>query len=44
MWLPVALLNLGKGEAKGTYTVTGGVVVLRAIFQAVVFKGRKCSF
>jgi putative amide transporter protein len=41
MWLPVALLNLGKGEAKGTGIVTGvvgGVVVLGAIIQAAVFK------
>jgi hypothetical protein len=26
MWLPVALLNLGKGEAKGTGAVCGIVV------------------
>lgn len=41
MWLPVALLNLGKGEAKGTGAVTGfvgSVVVLGAIIQAAVFK------
>ena len=41
MWLPVALLNLGKGEAKGTGAVTGivgAVVVLVAIIQAAVFK------
>jgi hypothetical protein len=41
MWLPVALLNLGKGEAKGTGAVTGivgTVVVLGAIIQAAVFK------
>jgi hypothetical protein len=41
MWLPVALLNLGKGEAKGTGAVTGivgAVVVLGAIIQAAVFK------
>ena len=29
MWLPVALLNLGKGEAKGTGAVTGIVGALR---------------
>jgi hypothetical protein len=41
MWLPVALLNLGKGEAKGTGAATGfvgAVVVLGAIIQAAVFK------
>ena len=41
MWLPVALLNLGKGEAKGTGAATGfvgAVVVLGAILQAAVFK------
>lgn len=41
MWLPVALLNLGKGEAKGTGAVTGivgAVVVLGAIIQTAVFK------
>jgi len=41
MWLPVALLNLGKGEAKGTGAATGfvgGIVVLGAIIQAAVFK------
>jgi hypothetical protein len=41
MWLPVALLNLGKGEAKGTGAVTGFVgvvVVIGAILQAAVFK------
>lgn len=41
MWLPVALLNLGKGEAKGTGVVTGivgAVVVLGALIQAAVFK------
>lgn len=41
MWLPVALLNLGKGEAKGTGAVSaivGGIVVLGAILQAAVFK------
>lgn len=41
MWLPVALLNLGKGEARGTGAVTGivgAVVVLGAIIQASVFK------
>lgn len=41
MWLPVALLNLGKGEAKGTGVATGivgSIVVLGAIIQAAVFK------
>lgn len=41
MWLPVALLFLGYGEAKGTGAVTGlvGVVtVLSAIIQTAVFK------
>jgi hypothetical protein len=41
MWFPVALLFLGKGEAKGTGAVTsfvGIVVVLGAILQAAVFK------
>ena len=41
MWMPVAILFLGKGEAKGTGAVTafvGAVVVLGAILQAAVFK------
>ncbi len=41
MWLPVALLFLGKGEAKGTGAATGFVgvvVVMGAILQAAVFK------
>jgi hypothetical protein len=41
MWLPVALLNLGKGEAKGTGAVcgiVGAVVILGAIIQTAVFK------
>jgi hypothetical protein len=41
MWLPVALLFLGYGEAKGTGVVTGFVgfvVVLSAVLQAAVFK------
>lgn len=41
MWLPVALLFLGKGEAKGTGAVTGfvGIVtVLSAILQTTLFK------
>lgn len=41
MWLPVALLFLEKGEARGTGAVTGfvGIVtVLSAILQAAVFK------
>ncbi len=41
MWLPVALMFLGKGEAKGTGAATGfvgAVVVIGAILQAAVFK------
>lgn len=41
MWLPVGLLFLGKGEAKGTGAVTafvGIVVIIGAILQAAVFK------
>lgn len=41
MWLPVALLNLGYGEAKGTGAATavvGILVVLGATLQVVVFK------
>ena len=41
MWLPVALLNLGKGEAKGTGAATGfvgAIVVVGAFIQAAVFK------
>jgi len=41
MWLPVALLFLGKGEAKATGAATGFVgivVVIGAILQAAVFK------
>jgi hypothetical protein len=41
MWLPVALLNLGKGEAKGTGAVcgiVGAIVILGAIIQSAVFK------
>jgi hypothetical protein len=41
MWLPVAILFLGKGEAKGTGAATGfvgAVVVIGAILQAAVFK------
>ncbi|BCS87910.1 transporter [Pseudodesulfovibrio sediminis] len=40
MWIPVALLNIGKGEAKGTGAVSaivGTVVILGAILQAAVF-------
>jgi len=40
MWLPVTLMNLGKGEAKGTGAVAGFVgvvVVLGAFIQATVF-------
>ena len=41
MWMPVAILFLGKGEAKGTGAVSGFVgvvVVLGAVLQAAVFK------
>ncbi|MDF1556228.1 MAG: hypothetical protein P1P84_24375 [Deferrisomatales bacterium] len=41
MWIPVALLFLGKGEAKGTGAVTavvGAVVVVGAMLQAAIFK------
>jgi len=41
MWLPVAILFLGKGEAKGTGAATGFVgvvVVIGAMIQAAVFK------
>ncbi len=41
MWFAVALLFLGKGEAKGTGAITafvGVVTVLGAILQAAVFK------
>jgi hypothetical protein len=41
MWFPVAILFMGKGEAKGTGAVTGfvgAVVVLGAILEAAVFK------
>jgi hypothetical protein len=40
MWIPVAILFLGKGEAKGTGAVTGfvgTVVVLGAFIQGAVF-------
>ena len=40
MWLPVALLNLGYGEAKGTGAATavvGILVVLGATLQAASF-------
>lgn len=41
MWLPVAILFLGKGEPKGTGAATafvGAVVVVGAVLQAAVFK------
>jgi hypothetical protein len=41
MWLPVGLLLLGKGEAKGTGALTmmvGFLVLVSAIIQAAVFK------
>ncbi|GAB4264012.1 MAG: hypothetical protein Kow0092_15380 [Deferrisomatales bacterium] len=41
MWIPVAILFLGKGEAKGTGAITGFVgvvVVVGALLQAAVFE------
>jgi hypothetical protein len=41
MWIPVGLLLLGKGEAKGTGALTmavGILVLVSAIIQAAVFK------
>ena len=41
MWVPVAILFLGYGEAKGTGAVTGfvgAVVVLGAFLQTALFK------
>jgi putative amide transporter protein len=41
MWLPVAILFLGKGEPRATGAATGfvgAVVVIGAILQAAVFK------
>jgi hypothetical protein len=41
MWVPVGLLLLGKGEAKGTGAVVlmvGALVLVSAIIQAAVFK------
>lgn len=41
MWVPVAILFLGQGEARGTGAVTGfvgAVVVVGAMIQAAVFK------
>jgi len=41
MWVPVAILFLGKGEAKGTGAVTGFVgltVVIGAFLQTAIFK------
>jgi hypothetical protein len=41
MWLPVAILFLGKGEPKSTGAITGvvaAVTVVGAILQAAVFK------
>ncbi len=40
MWLPVGMLNLGKGEAKGTGAAcafVGVLVVVGALIQAAVF-------
>jgi len=40
MWIPVGLLNLGKGEAKGTGVLTlmvGTVTIIGAIIQATIF-------
>lgn len=41
MWISVAILFLGKGEAKGTGAITGfvgAVVVLGAFLQTAIFK------
>ncbi|HJV65198.1 MAG TPA: AmiS/UreI family transporter [Geomonas sp.] len=41
MWVPVAILFLGKGEAKGTGAITafvGLVVVIGAFLQTALFK------
>ncbi len=41
MWVPVALLNLDKGEPKGTGAATGIVgllVIVGGILQAAIFK------
>jgi len=41
MWLPVALLFLGKGEAKGTGFITGAtglLTIIGAILEAAIFK------
>lgn len=41
MWVPVAILFLGKGEAKGTGAITGFVgltVVIGAFLQTALFK------
>jgi putative amide transporter protein len=41
MWLPVALLFLGKGEAKGTGFVTalvGSLTIIGGIMQATIYK------
>jgi hypothetical protein len=40
MWIPVAILFLGKGEAKGTGAITafvGSVVVIGALLQTALF-------
>jgi hypothetical protein len=42
MWFPVALLFLGKGEAKGTGFATalvGALTIIAGIIQATVFNG-----
>lgn len=41
MWVPVGLLLLGKGEAKGTgalVCMVGALVLVSAILQAAIFK------
>ncbi len=41
MWIPVGLLNLGKGEAKGTGALTlmvGAAVIIGAMIQATIFE------
>ncbi len=41
MWVPVGLLLLGKGEAKGTgalVCMVGALVLVSAIIQSAIFK------
>ena len=46
MWLPVALLFLGKGEAKGTGFITGVVgalVLVGSMIHTAVLQGSGCA-